>query len=418
MDVVIPYKPRPHQREIHANLKRNNVLVCHRRFGKTVTAINQLIKGCTTCGLERPRFAYIAPLYKQAKAVAWDYLCHYSAPIPGCQVNQSELRIDYPNGGRVMLLGADNPDSIRGIYLDGVVVDEVAQCPASLYGEVLRPALSDRKGWVLFIGTPKGHDHFYDLYRKATQRATWYSRMFRASETGILDDEELEQAAMEMSENEYKQEFECDFDISSSFILIPIQKIESAFNRDEPGDKAEKIIGMDVGMSLGGDPSAYVIRGGRKTTAANEIRLDNTMAIAGWFREAFEKNKCDRGFVDSIGYGAGVAHTMQGWGMPVTPVHVGESADKKDQFANKKAELWWRAKDYFEKDEPHITDKPIFRKMGVELSTPEYGYTTSGKVKVQGKGDLLKKGVASPNLADAFCLTFSNPGNFAGMDLS
>jgi hypothetical protein len=415
-EIAIPYKPRPQQREIHKNLKRFNVLVCHRRMGKTVTAINQLIRACTSCKLQRPRYAYIAPLYKQAKTVAWDYLMHYSLPIPGISINQSELRIDYPNQGRVQLLGADNPDSLRGIYLDGVVIDEVAQCPPSLYGEILRPALSDRKGWVIFIGTPKGHDHFYDLYRHAQFDPAWYSKLYRASETGIIDPDELAQARAEMSENEYLQEFECDFDISSSFILIPIAIIDAAFSREiDVAPTAPRVIGMDVGMSLGGDASAYVVRQGGQIVAADEIRLDNTLTIAGWFRDAFEKHGCQRGFIDSVGYGSGVAHTMQGWDMPVTSVNTGDRADSPDQFANSKAELWWRTKDFFTEGDCAMPDEHLFRKMATELSTPEYDYTTSGKIKIQSKKDLVKAGVSSPNLADALVLTFANSGFFGGV---
>lgn len=415
IDVVIPYTPRPQQRIIHDQVRRFSVLVCHRRFGKTIAAINHLIKSCLMCDLPRPRLAYIAPLYKQAKTVAWDYLRHYSVPIPQIIVNQSELRIDYPHGGRIQLLGADNPDSLRGIYLDGVVIDEVAQCPPSLYGEILRPALADRKGWAMFIGTPKGHDHFFDLYRHAIFDPAWYAKMFKASETGILDKEELDQAKAEMSDNEYLQEFECDFDISSSFILIPIQLVEKAYNREIPASKQPKTIGLDVGMSLAGDPSAYVVRQGGHILHADEIRLDNTLSIAGWFREAIEKHDCTNAFIDSIGYGAGVAHTLQGWELPVQDVNVGERAQDAEQFANMKAELWWRARDFFEEGDCSMPDEERFRKLGVELSTPEYDYTAAGKIKIQAKRDLLKDGIASPNLADAFCLTFTSTGFFGGV---
>lgn len=196
---------------MHRERKRFNLFVCHRRFGKTVSAINELIHGALTCKKERPRFAYIAPYYKQAKQIAWDYLKHYARPIPGITINESELRVDFPNGARVTLYGADNPDSLRGIYLDGCVIDEPAQCPRSLYGEVVRPALTDRMGWSIFIGTPKGHDHFYDLHQEASKDDAWLVKVFRASETGIIPEEELAEARRQMSESEYEQEFECSF---------------------------------------------------------------------------------------------------------------------------------------------------------------------------------------------------------------
>lgn len=137
------------------------MIVCHRRFGKTVLAVNQLIKAAALCPLQRPRFAYIAPTYKQGKAIAWDYLKHYSAPIPGVEKNESELWVQLPNEARVRIFGADNPDSLRGIYLDGVVLDEYGMMARNTFSEVLRPALSDRKGWAAFIGTPNGKNQFW-----------------------------------------------------------------------------------------------------------------------------------------------------------------------------------------------------------------------------------------------------------------
>ena len=121
------YEPRPYQLDLHRALKRFNVLVAHRRFGKTVFAAGQLVRKAGRCKLEAPRFAYIAPFYRQAKAVAWDYLKRYTANLPGATHHESELRCDLGNGARITLYGADDPDSLRGLYLDGVVLDEYAQ---------------------------------------------------------------------------------------------------------------------------------------------------------------------------------------------------------------------------------------------------------------------------------------------------
>lgn len=209
--IVIPYSPRPLQQEIHDQLLRWSVVVCHRRFGKTVFAINHLLKDCLTSSKERPRYAYLAPTYKQAKTIAWDYLQHYSRVIPNIQINQSELRIDYPNGGRIQLFGCDTPDALRGIYLDGCILDEYAQMPSSLFGEVLRPALSDRQGWALFIGTPKGKNAFYDLYSQAEKSEKWFTVVHKASDTQIVPEEELEDARSIMTEEEYEQEYECSW---------------------------------------------------------------------------------------------------------------------------------------------------------------------------------------------------------------
>lgn len=210
------FRPHTHQAEVIGRMERFNVLVCHRRWGKTTLAVNLLNDGSVRCQRESPRYAYIAPLYKQAKSVSWDYLKRYAGAIPGVRFNESELRADFPNGARISLYGADNPDALRGIYLDGVVFDEVAQMPWRVWTEVIRPALADRKGWALFIGTPRGRDVFCDLYEAARDKREgyergWYAGMYKASQTGLLDSTELAAARREMGADEYAQEFECSF---------------------------------------------------------------------------------------------------------------------------------------------------------------------------------------------------------------
>lgn len=205
------YHPRPLQAEIHRSLKRFNVLVCHRRFGKTVLCINELIQRAQRQALEQPRLAYVAPFYKQAKTVAWDYLKHFTRAIPGVKRHETELRVDLPSGARIQLYGADNYDALRGIYLDGVVLDEYAQMRPKAWSEVIRPALADRGGFAIFIGTPKGRNAFHALYEAARLDPAWYARLYRASESGVLSPEELASARAQMSEEEYEQEFECSF---------------------------------------------------------------------------------------------------------------------------------------------------------------------------------------------------------------
>src|SRR5919108_6298585 len=115
MKVTIPYAPRPLQRQLHDNTAHFAVYVCHRHFGKTVFAINKLIKAACLNQLQAPRYAYIAPLYRQAQQVTWDYLKFYTAALSHTKVNESELRVDLINGARISLYGADNPDALRGI---------------------------------------------------------------------------------------------------------------------------------------------------------------------------------------------------------------------------------------------------------------------------------------------------------------
>jgi len=232
MNVTIPYTPRKQQAFIHKELDnhRFSVLCCHRRFGKTVMLINHLIKSCMTNNNHQPRFAYIAPTYSQAKKIAWDYLKHYTKNLPNTKYNETELRADFFNGSRIQLLSSENPDSIRGIYLDGAVIDEASQVSRELVDEVIRPALSDRKGWLSLCSTPKGMNNiFYDLYLKAQSEKDWFLYTARASETKLVDDDELKAALSVMGQATYNQEFECSFigNVKGSIYGELITKLEN-----------------------------------------------------------------------------------------------------------------------------------------------------------------------------------------------
>ena len=210
--IDLGYRPRDPQLLIHNAVEdhRFNVVVAHRRMGKTVSAINQLIHSSLNCEKSKPRFAYIAPTYNQAKRVAWDYLIEYTRPLDA-KANIAELRVDFLDR-RISLYGADNVDSLRGIYLDGVVIDEIGDVNPNLFTEVIRPALADRKGWALFIGTPKGANHFKTLRDKAYNKDDgWNLLEFKSSQTKILDQEELDAAYKAMGESKFLQEFECSF---------------------------------------------------------------------------------------------------------------------------------------------------------------------------------------------------------------
>lgn len=210
--IEMPYCPRPLQTELHEQRERFSVYNIHRRFGKTVFALNELIRDIVECPNHKPRGAYIAPLYKQAKNIAWEYLKDFTRVIPGMNYNESELRADFPGGGRIILLGGENVDAIRGIYLDSCVLDETAQLPPSLFTTVIRPLLADRKGKCIFIGTPFGQaNQFYRLYQQAADLPGWTRQTLKAEDTGYIDAEELEAARREMSPEEYDQEFNCSW---------------------------------------------------------------------------------------------------------------------------------------------------------------------------------------------------------------
>lgn len=211
--ISLGYEARPAFAPFHLRKERFGCIVAHRRAGKTVASILDLIDEALRSTKQDPRFAYIAPYYAQAKDVVWAYVKRYAAAIPGTVINESELRVDFPhNGARLRLYGADNYDRLRGIYLDGVVLDEFADQPPQAWREVIRPALADRQGWAVFIGTPKGRNAFHDIYKMACDTPDWFSLCLKASETGIIPAKELQAMRTTMSANEFNRELECDFD--------------------------------------------------------------------------------------------------------------------------------------------------------------------------------------------------------------
>jgi hypothetical protein len=209
---LIPYLARSQFINFHDREQRWACVVAHRRAGKTVAAINDLIYAATACELSEPRFAYVAPFTSQAKDVAWSYLRQYTAVIPGAKASVSELKVDLPNGGRIRLYGADHYDRLRGIYLDGVVLDEFADMDPRAWSEVIRPALADRQGWAAFIGTPKGRNAFFELYERAAASPEWFDLRLKASETGLIEAEELEALRAELTADEYAREMETSFE--------------------------------------------------------------------------------------------------------------------------------------------------------------------------------------------------------------
>lgn len=212
--VESPYAPRKEFLGLHTRETRWGIAVCHRRAGKTVACVNELIKAAATCDRSNPRFAYIAPQLNQAKDIAWQYLLEYTDCFgPERKANASELWVELPNNGaRIRIYGADNPDRLRGIYLDGAVLDEFGDMDPTVWSQVIRPALSDRKGWAVFIGTPKGKNTFHTLWTHAQDDEDWFTLNLKASQTGRLDDDELADAKRMMSADEYAQEYECSFE--------------------------------------------------------------------------------------------------------------------------------------------------------------------------------------------------------------
>lgn len=413
MKVVIPYRPRFPQDEIHKQLETHRfcVLVAHRRLGKTVLSVNHLIKRAITDRKERGMYAYLAPFRNQAEQIAWGYLKHYTSQIPAISINEQKLSILLPNGATIRIFGADNPDALRGMYFDGVVIDEVAQIKPTLWGEVIRPALADRKGWAAFIGTPKGINLFSQLYDQALNLMSkgdpdWIAMLYSVEQTHVIDEKELAALKVEMSENEYRQEFLCDFSAAQDNGLIPIDDIRAAANkfyRESEYMGAPLIYGIDVAR-FGSDASVIFKRRGLVAFEPIVIRKFDNMALADCIAVEMAKEKPEAVFIDS-GAGQGVIDRLRQMRFDVVEVPFGAQAIDKEQFANRRMEMWWHMAQWI-KQGGAIPPDPVLQG---DLGAPTYGYTPKGPKILEAKDKLKERIGRSPDLADALALTFAAP---------
>lgn len=227
VDQGLVYTPRQAFVPFHNRRQRFAILTCHRRSGKTVAITNDLLIGALEEERQRPQLAYIAPTYAQAKRIAWEYLKDYVRPFLKEPPNESELRVDLKNNGRIFLAGSDNPDSLRGLYLDGAVIDEAASSHPSVWTQIIRPALADRNGWAVLASTPKGKNHFYDMWLSAEANPEWYRLLIRADESQIIPAKELLLLRQEMPTDEFEQEMLCSFTATSKGAIL-FREIEEA----------------------------------------------------------------------------------------------------------------------------------------------------------------------------------------------
>ena len=406
--ITLPYNPRKTQLDIHQLIQthRFSVIVAHRRLGKTVCTINQLIRSALCDSSGNGRYGYVAPFRSQAKSIAWDYVKYFTQPVPGRVVNEGELSVDFPNGARIRLFGADNPDAMRGLYFDGVILDEVADMKPEVWGSIIRPALSDRNGWACFIGTPKGLNLFYDLYTLGLNNPEWGSAMYRADETGIIPETELDAAQSVMSANQYRQEFLCDFSASEDNVLITIDMVSKAAKKglnwqDVAG--AVKVIGVDVAR-FGDDRSVICRREGLWCHDLRVVEKVDNMTFAGIVAREIDEFKPDGVFIDA-GRGEGVIDRLRQLGYRVMEINFGMKATDSAKYANKRSEMWDRVRAWLEAGAA-IPNNPELKS---ELASPTYKFDAAGRLVLEPKEKLKERGLRSPDMADALALTFAFP---------
>lgn len=216
--ITIPYVPRRHFVPLHASDKRWKFVVAHRRAGKSVSMINEIIKRALEHDREYPppRYAYVGPSFKQTKDLIWGYAKHYTAPLsnmPGYDVKEGDLQIVLPNGAMINLYGgAAAYERMRGLYFDGIVLDEFPMLNPAVFSTVVRPCLADYRGWAIVSGTSNGDDHFHELKKRNENDPTWDFFIIPVTETDALHPDEVVEMTKDMSPEEYAREMLCRFD--------------------------------------------------------------------------------------------------------------------------------------------------------------------------------------------------------------
>lgn len=392
--------------------KRFVVLVLHRRAGKTEIALKKLLDAAVKNRLDLPFYAYVAPLLKQAKIIAWSRLKQMVMPLQqygAVEVNESELFVRFPSNGAVIrIFGADDPDRLRGVRLDGCVIDEVAQVKPDVWEEVLQPALADRHGFAWFIGTPKGVNLFSQLYFAAQNLPDWWTARYTVFDTEALDRDEIERLRSSMSEATFAREFLCDFTAASEDQLISLTDAEEAARRTHQAgsnDYAPRVLGVDPAR-FGDDRSVIFPRQGLIASMPTIYRGIDNMTLAGHVASMIERWNPVAVFIDS-GAGSGVIdRLLQLRYRCIVEVNFGGKPDDQ-RFANKRAEMWWTMADWVRGGGAIPNDNTL----KLELATPTYSYDKSNRILLESKDDIKKRlpAAGSPDLADALALTFAMP---------
>lgn len=278
MRLKLDYQPREAFLPFHNRKARFATLVCHRRAGKTVAAVNDLIIGALECKLNRPQLAYIAPNYGQAKRIAWEYLKQFAAPLLE-SYHESELRVTLKNKAKIFLLGAEKADGLRGMYLDGAILDEYAQIRPSAVSQVILPSLSDREGWIVYTGTPKGKNHFYDAYNRSVADPAHFALLLKASQSNIIPQRELDIIRAQMDASDYEQEYECSWTASLKGAIYGVD-MERAETEKRVQDYAlDPNVPMDVVCDLGytDDTVLVFFQKSKSQVLIHEIYSNNEM---------------------------------------------------------------------------------------------------------------------------------------------
>lgn len=418
-EISLPYgfTPRGYQQPVwdamvHYDWKRA-ITVWPRRNGKDLVALNIL----TALSMKRVGlYFYIAPYYTQVRSIIWNgsdgdgrRFIDYIPPELIKKKNEAELKLELVNGSMIRLCGSDNIDSIVGNNPVGIVFTEFSLHKPDAW-HYLRPVLAENGGWALFNGTPRGLNHFYQLYEAAKRDSKWFTQYLTRDDTAIPTLPAIaDDRSSGMPESLIQQEYFCSWTSSSEETLIPLDLLEPAINREvneDYIDSQSRIIGVDVAFAEKGDKAVIARRQGTLLHTLDKYQGMDNMALASKVATYIDSWRPSAVFVDA-GRGEGVISRLYQLGHDnvVFPVHFGGKT-YSDLYNRKKDEMWCKTKMWFSHPD-HFPSIPDDEELIRDLSAPTFGPDDRGFIKVESKAQLRRRGYSSTDCADALILTFA-----------
>lgn len=437
--VDLGFVPHKHQYDFFTKWKRRNLLICTRRWGKTVTACMKLTESALSMAdrKKQPKFAYVAPQKDQAKQITWPVFKEFLWPLVDrdfAKINDQTMEVHFLNSrgkpwAQIKLYGADagGAEAIRGNYLDGAVVDEADQTDFPvLYREIIRPSLSDTNGWLLCAGTIRGRSHLYGMFADHKDDPRWNIGVYKFEECWqdlpaycTWDDEKKlfipSQRKFDEVMADYKdkpqaylREYQCDWNADGTDSLIPNDALEMAIGRhlDKSAyDFCPVVVGVDV-AGEGPDSHMICVRQGNAVFPMREIKQASEMHLAEMVAAIIDMHQADMCFIDHTGgYGAGVLSRLNQLGYKnVAGVNFGNKSVNAN-YANKRTEMYHAIRDWLFNGGCLPKDAMLEQELGI-VSCIE---TQGGKAMLMKKDDIRDAIGRSPDRADALALTFAAP---------
>lgn len=399
----IDIKLHTNQATVWQDKSRFRVLPAGRRWGKTTLAIFELFENAIT----KPNQLvwYVAPTYRQAKAIAWRKLKDLVPNDIITQTHETELAIELINGSRIELKGCDKEDSLLGVGVHFVVIDEIGVIgnASILWQEVIRPMLVDTKGRALFIGTPRGQNFFYDIYTKGLAKEDGFSsHRYKTKDNPFIDREEIVQAQKETHPTYFAQEYEASFLADEEMTLITSMMLERLKGVQPAFFESKHCVVCDP--SQGGDECVIYYMRNYKVIEEQVLHERDTMKIAGHIAVMAGRHKVKDVGGDCIGIGAGIFDRLQEMKFKVHRIHSAERALNTKRFYNVRAEMWWKA---MEKIQDQKVPDIKCTKVRKQLNAVRYKVCDSnGRIQLEQKQKTKERISESPDRADTLVMGY------------